>query len=176
MRYEILHKTNMVSKLLQKVTKDLQSSMDLIESVKSFLEKMRSDQGLDSVIDAKELAEKINVTANFEKEILVRPRKVRRQFFYESGDEAVSSGKYLFKVNCFFVLLDRAITSQKEIFELMENHSESFKLLYDIPTLPKSLNEEDLKKACKHLQTVLSVEGNYDVDRMISLMSSKFLH
>ncbi|KAG5883420.1 hypothetical protein JTB14_005631 [Gonioctena quinquepunctata] len=29
----------------------------------------------------------------------------------------------------------------------MENHSERFKFLYDIPSLPKSLNEEDLKKA-----------------------------
>ncbi|XP_062828343.1 zinc finger MYM-type protein 1-like [Anolis carolinensis] len=55
----ILHKVNMVSKLLQKVTIDLQSSMDLIKSVKTFLEGMRSDEGLNSIItDAKELAEK----------------------------------------------------------------------------------------------------------------------
>ncbi|KAG5896360.1 hypothetical protein JTB14_005838 [Gonioctena quinquepunctata] len=133
---------------------------------------MKSDQGLESVIDAKELVDKINVNADFEKDILVRPRIVKRQFSYESEDEAVHSGKDSFEVNCFFVLLDRAIASLKERFELMENHSESFKFLYDIPSSPKSLNEEDLKKACKHFQTVLSdgedcdINGDYLFDEL----------
>nr|XP_016846904.1 PREDICTED: zinc finger MYM-type protein 1-like [Anolis carolinensis] len=75
--HEILHKINMVSKQLQKVTIDLQSSMDLIKSVKTFLERMRSEEGLNSIItDAKELAEKIDATADFEKEQEPRPRKV----------------------------------------------------------------------------------------------------
>lgn len=40
---------------------------------------MRSDQGLNSIItDAKELTEKIEVDANFEKETLVWPRKVKK--------------------------------------------------------------------------------------------------
>lgn len=163
--YEILHKTNMVSKLLQNVTNDLQSSMDLIKSVRSFLEKMRSDQGLNSVIiDAKELAEKINVPAEFEKEHQVRPRKVKKQFTYESADEAVNYGMDAFKVNFFFVVLDRAISSIQERFELMETHSSSFNFLYDIPSLDKSVNDTDLKTACKHLQTILSDGEDCDVN------------
>lgn len=155
--HEILYKTNMVSKLMQKVTNDLQSSIDLLKSVKSFFETMRSEEGLNSVItDAKELAEKIDVAGDFEQEKTVRPRRVKKQFSYESEDEAASSGKDLFKVNFFFVVLDRAISSLKERFELMENHSEGFKFLYDIASLGKAWSESELKKACKHLETVLS--------------------
>ncbi|XP_062829405.1 zinc finger MYM-type protein 1-like [Anolis carolinensis] len=189
--HEILHKINMVSKRLQKVTNNLQSSMDLIKSVQSFLEKMRSDEGLNSVIkDAKELAEKIDVAADFEKETLVGPRKVNNEsedeaahssesedeaahssksedeavHSSESEDETARSDKDSFKVNFFFVVLDTAISSLKERCELMENHSESFKFLYDISRLGKSLNETELKNDCQHLQTVLSDGEDCDVN------------
>nr|XP_016852320.1 PREDICTED: zinc finger MYM-type protein 1-like [Anolis carolinensis] len=154
----------MVSKQMQKVTIDLQSSMDLIKNVKTFLERMRSE-GLNSVItDAKELAGKIDATSDFEKEPLPRPRKVSRQFSYESKDEAVHSGKDSFKVNFFFVVLDTAISSLEERFELMDNHSESFKFLYDISSLGKCLNDKELKNACQHLQTVLTDGEDHDVN------------
>nr|XP_016854909.1 PREDICTED: zinc finger MYM-type protein 1-like [Anolis carolinensis] len=208
--HEILHKINMVSKRLQKVTNNLQSSMDLIKSVQSFLEKMRSDEGLNSVIkDAKELAEKIDVAADFEKETLVQPRKVNESedeaahsnesedeaahssksedeaahssesedeaahssesedeaaHSNESEDEAVHSDKDFFKVNFFFVVLDTAISLLKERCELMENHSESFKFLFDISRLGKSLNETELKNDCQHLQTALSDGEDCDVN------------
>ncbi|XP_062829387.1 uncharacterized protein LOC100558310 [Anolis carolinensis] len=219
--HEILHKINMLSKRLQKVTNNLQSSMDVIKNVKSFLEKMRSDEGLNGVIkDAKELAEKIDVAADFEKETLVGPRKVNNEsedeaahssesedeaarssesedeaahssesedeaahssesedeaahssesedeaaHSSESEDEAVHSDKESFKVNFFFVVLDTAISSLKERLELMENHSESFKFLYDISRLGKSLNETELKNDCQHLQTVLSDGEDCDVN------------
>nr|XP_016850957.1 PREDICTED: zinc finger MYM-type protein 1-like [Anolis carolinensis] len=163
--HEILNKINMVSKQMQKVTIDLQSSMDLIKSVKTFLERMRSEDGLNSVItDAKELAGKIDATSDFEKEPLPRPRKVSRQFSYESKDETVHSGKDSFKVNFFFVVLDTAISSLEERFELMDNHSESFKFLYDISSLGKCLNDKELKNACQHLQTVLTDGEDHDVN------------
>nr|XP_016851220.1 PREDICTED: uncharacterized protein LOC107983214 [Anolis carolinensis] len=155
----------MVSKQLQKVTIDLQSSMALIKSVKTFLERMRSEEGLNSIItDAKELAEKIDATANFEKEQEPRPRKVNRQFSYESKDEAVHSGKDSFKVNFFFAVLDTAISSLKERFQLMDNHSGSFKFLYDISNLGKCLKENDLKYACQRLETVLTDGEDHDVN------------
>lgn len=83
--HEVLFKINTVNKVLQNVTSDLQSSMGLI---KSFLENMRSDDGFNSIItDARELAEKIGVITDFEKEVQVYPRKVKRQFSYESDDQ-----------------------------------------------------------------------------------------
>ncbi|KAJ8884269.1 hypothetical protein PR048_016126 [Dryococelus australis] len=59
--YEILFKTNMVNKALQKVTSDLQSLMDLVKSVQRVLENIRLEESLNNVItDAKELCRKIN--------------------------------------------------------------------------------------------------------------------
>ncbi|XP_008113471.1 zinc finger MYM-type protein 1-like [Anolis carolinensis] len=163
--HEILHKINIVSKQLQKVSIDLQNSMALIKSVKSFLERMRSEEGLNSIItDAKELAEKIDATADFENEQEARPRKVSRQFSYECKDEAVHSGKESFKVNFFFVVLDTAISSLKERFQLMDNHSGSFKFLYDISSLGKCWNEKELKYACQRLETVLTDGEDHDVN------------
>lgn len=69
----------MVSKVLQNVTSDLQSSVVLMKSIQSFLEKMKSDDGFNSVVTyVKELAEKIGAIADFEKEVQVCPRKVKR--------------------------------------------------------------------------------------------------
>lgn len=162
--HEILFKINMVSKALQKVTSDLQSSMDLVKSVQRFLEKMRSDEGLNNVITgANELAEKVGVAAEFEKETQVRPRKTKRQFSYEIKDEPVPAGRTSFKVNFFFVVLDTAISSLKERFELMENHSKSFKFLYDIGNL-QTWDRKELKDACTHLHNVLSDGEECDIN------------
>lgn len=164
--HEVLFKINMVSKVLQNVTSDLQSSMGLIKSIQSFLENMRSDDGFNSVItDAKELAEKIGVIADFEKEVQVRPRKVKRQFSYESDDQPIVNldSKKSFKVNFFNVILDTAIASLKERFELMENHSKVFEFLYNINSL-RTWKQEKLKTACTNLQTTLTVGEDQDVD------------
>ena len=48
--YEIIFKINKVSKVLQKVTVNLQSAIDLVESVGSFLKKMRSEEGFNSCL------------------------------------------------------------------------------------------------------------------------------
>ena len=59
----------------------------------------------------------------------------------------VQAGRTSFKVNFFFVVLDTAISSIKERFELMENHSKSFKFLYDIGNL-QTWDRKELKDAC----------------------------
>jgi hypothetical protein len=106
--HEILFKINTVSKMLQKVTSDLQSSMNLIKSVQEFLENLRSDDGVNGVItDATELADKIGVSAEFEKETKVRPRKIKKQFYYESDSEPIGSEKRSFKVNFFMLCLTK---------------------------------------------------------------------
>ena len=88
-------------------TVDLQSALKLIESVRYFLENFRSENGLNNVItDAKEQAEKLDIDTNFSDEVVVRPRKIKRQLSYESKDEPVKSAKESFKVNFFFVVLD----------------------------------------------------------------------
>lgn len=61
--YDVLFRINLVSKTLQRKVVNLQSALKLIESVKTFLDNMRSENGLNSVItDAKELAEKLGIS------------------------------------------------------------------------------------------------------------------
>lgn len=95
--YDVLFKIN-VNKTLQKKVVNLQSALKLIESVKAFLGSMRSENGLSSVItDAKELADKLGISPEFTDEVLVRPRKMKKQFSYEGKDEPVKSGRESFK-------------------------------------------------------------------------------
>ncbi|KAK2711480.1 hypothetical protein QYM36_012593 [Artemia franciscana] len=61
-------------------------------------------------------------------------------------------------------LLDSVISSLKERFELMENHSGSFKFLYHIQSLQNFVDKEELKKSFKHLQIVLSEGENCNVN------------
>ncbi|KAJ8867944.1 hypothetical protein PR048_031753 [Dryococelus australis] len=153
--YKILFKINTVSKALQKVTSDLQNSMDLVKSEQR-LENMRSEEGLTNIItNAKELAERVGVAAEFGKETQVRPRKIKKDFSSEIEDEIVKAGRMSFKDNFLFSVLDTAISSLKERFELMENHSKSFKFLYDIENLQTRYTNE-LKDVCTHLHSVLS--------------------
>lgn len=161
--YDVLFKINCVSKTLQKKVVNLQSALKLIESVKAFLGSMRTENGLSSVItDAKELADKLEISPEFTDEVLVRPRKMKRQFSYEGKDEPVKSGRESFKVNFFFMVLDTAINSLGERFEQMEDHSKHFQFLYDINEL-QNCDKDDLKEKCKNLQTVLTAD-NSDVN------------
>ncbi|KAJ8883334.1 hypothetical protein PR048_015177 [Dryococelus australis] len=158
--YEILFKINMVNKALQKVTSDLPSSMDLVKSVHRFLDNVRSEEGLNNVItDVKELADKSVLLPK----TLVRPRKIKRDFSYEIEDEPVQAGRTSFKVNFFLVVLDTALSLLEERFELMENHSKSFKFLHDIENL-QTRDRKELKDACTHFHSVLSDGDECDIN------------
>lgn len=65
---------------------------------------MRSGDGFNSVItDAKELSDKIEVIADFEKQVQVHPKMVKRQFSYESYNQPIVNldSKKSFNVNFF---------------------------------------------------------------------------
>lgn len=162
--YEILYRVNLVSKTLQKKEVNLPGAVKLIESVKEFLNGMRSENGLNSVMtDARELAEKLEVAPEFPAEVQVRPRKAKRQFSYESEDEPVKSGKESFKIDFFFVVLDKAINSLDERLELLRNHGNNFQFLYDL-NLVEELNKEEVKEKCKNLEAVLTAANNSDIN------------
>ncbi|KAJ8887388.1 hypothetical protein PR048_013603 [Dryococelus australis] len=56
-----------------------------------------------------------------------------------------------------------AVSLLKERFELVENHSKSFKFLYDIENLQTG-NRKELKDACTHLHSVLSYGEECDIN------------
>lgn len=162
--YEVLYRVNMVSKSLQKKEVNIPTALKLIDNVKEFLNGMRSENGLNSIItDARELAEKLEVPPEFKTEAQVRPRKTKRQFSYESEYEPAISGKESFKVDFFFVVLDKAINSLEERFELLQNHGNHFQFLYDLK-LVEQLNKEELKEKCNKLEGVLTASNDKDIN------------
>lgn len=165
--HEVLFKINLVSKTLQRQDVHLQSALKLIESVKKFLETMRTETGLNSVItDAKELAEKLGITPEFQEESQVRPRMSKRHFPCEGrgGNEpVVMSEKDEFKVNFFYVVLDTANNAISERFEQMDKHSKHFGFLYDMKEL-NNCEKDVLKEHCMNLQSVLTADNESDIN------------
>ncbi|KAJ8875338.1 hypothetical protein PR048_023233 [Dryococelus australis] len=95
----------MASKVLQRENMDTSTAVELIGKIKSFLQPMRSDKSFEeTMVDAKETAETLDIEAQFPAELPVRPRKIKRQFDYESRDESSVNvePKKAFKRNFFF--------------------------------------------------------------------------
>lgn len=160
----ILSKINLVSKHLQEISNSLETAMELIDSAKTFLKSMRTEESLNSaIIDAKELAEILDANPDFERETHIRPRKIKKQFDYEQQDEPVPSGIVSFKVNFYYAVLDVAIASFDERFQQMKSHSDNFSFLYDIHGIAH-LSKIELEKNCLNLQKILTHGEECDID------------
>ncbi|GFW89397.1 DUF4371 domain-containing protein [Trichonephila clavipes] len=87
----LLNCINPISKLLQTEDYDLSSAMKLLKNCKDFFKYLRLDTTLREVLcDARELADEIDIPANFE---LTQPRhRVRRRnvnFDYEARNDPI---------------------------------------------------------------------------------------
>ncbi|XP_033221158.1 uncharacterized protein LOC117175558 [Belonocnema kinseyi] len=92
--HNILNHINVASKLLQSVVTNLSSAINELKGVLKYLESYRSDDGFASTItNAKKLAEILGVDSYFKSAQNVRPRRQKRQFDYESEDQAVQDPK-----------------------------------------------------------------------------------
>ncbi|GFW27378.1 DUF4371 domain-containing protein [Trichonephila clavipes] len=86
---------------------DLPSAMELFRNCKDFFNDLRSNGAFTEMLcDAKELADKIDILANFE---VTQPRhRVRRKnvnFDYEARDDLVEDPTLKFKIKFYFFLL-----------------------------------------------------------------------
>jgi hypothetical protein len=110
--YQILYRINFVSKSLQDKAVNMQTATDLISQVKKYFIELRSDKGFEEIlVDAKDLADTLEVESEFQQSTRIRPRRVKRQFNYESEDHLVVEPKQEFKINFFFFILDKSINS-----------------------------------------------------------------
>jgi hypothetical protein len=140
--YQILYRINLVSKSLQDKAVNMQTATDLISQVKKYFIALRSDKGFEEIlVDAKDLADTIvcldnadtlEVESEFQQSTRIRPRRVKRQFNYESEDHLVVEPKQEFKINFFFFILDKSINSLDERFEQLRNHNDIFNFLYNM--------------------------------------------
>lgn len=165
--HSILFEVNVTSKQLQSKQFDLAAAKDQLKTTKSYLQKLRSDEGFGSVlVDAREVAEELNIQATFETETLpTRLKKKKKQFDYEADDEPLVSPQEHFKVNFHFAILDTAISSLDERFQQLEEVTSIFGFLYNIskvntePETTKSLLDE-----CMNLEHFLSNTESKDIE------------
>ena len=113
--YSILFQVNLVNKQLQGEAVDLPVATSAMERTCEWLRKYCNDGFQSALADAKEIADEVDQTESVFKEVRVRKRK--RQFAYEGQDESVQSAEANFQVNCFNVILDKAVSSMKSRFQ-----------------------------------------------------------
>lgn len=87
-----------------------------------------------------------------------------RQFLYEAQDEPINDPCQKFKVEIFFVVVDKIINSIDERFELLRVHSNYFSFLYNIPEAILQINKEDLLKHCLDLELYLTDGKSKDLN------------
>lgn len=161
----ILFRINLISKILQEQQVNITRAVELIVQVKSYFSEIRTSEGLERMlVDARELAETMEVDPTFGQESQVRPRRVKKQFDYESSDDPPNDPKATFRKNVYFYILDQAISSLNERFEQLVKYNDMFNFLYR-PTEYEG-DELLLLKHCKDLQLSLSDGDHSDLDGM----------
>ncbi|XP_065680500.1 zinc finger MYM-type protein 1-like [Hydra vulgaris] len=153
--YDILFEVNISNKILQNKKVDLNVATQQLNITKNKLVKMRNDEGFQRIIvDAAEIAKELETVTNFEEKHVGRRRK-KRQFDYETQDEALQDPKEKFKVEFYFKILDTAIQSIAERFEQMRQYNIMFGFLHDIYSI-SSKSSAELLKNCRNLEEILT--------------------
>ncbi len=97
-----------MSKILQNKSANISLASNQLQKCVVFIEKFR-DSGLnDSISKAKEIAAECDIDPVFEQK---RPRKKKKLFSYESGDDYNPTPEDIFKRDVFFPLIDTMLVS-----------------------------------------------------------------
>ena len=157
--YDTLHRVNKISKTLQKEDADLNIAVDMLDGVIRWLKKYRQTGFSSAIIDAKEIAEELGVDPVF-KSTRIRARK--RQFG-ETPDEALTDPTEIFRVQCYNVIVDRAIVSMNERFQQLKTHYARFGVVLQFSKHSRS----EVIKQCRKLETSLRDGEDCDIDGLI---------
>ena len=162
--YDILNEINITSKTLQTTSLDLSHAVGQLNVTKQFLLDYRTDRSFERVLsDAKSLMEDLETEACFPPQSAVRPRKRKKMFHYEGGDDAVMDPQQDYKVSFFNRVLDCAISAVEERFSQLQEHGKIFGVLYDIASI-KEKNATDVLQECTALEKALTHSDSRDVD------------
>lgn len=162
--HDVLTKINFVSKILQSVNVNMQVALDTLADLKNFLNGCRTEEKFETAVNnAKEIAARLQVETEFETLKPLRRRKTPRAFDYEHEDQAPQmDSKTSFKVNVYFYILDQALMSVKERFDLLFSHNKVFSFLFKLSDVQE---KSQLTINCNHLMETLSVsDGSSDID------------
>ena len=76
----------------------ISKAVELIDKVRSHFKNMRTGKGFEeTLVDAKEVAESLEIEPVFPTKSQEHPRKIKRQFRYESREESTVNPKRAFR-------------------------------------------------------------------------------
>lgn len=151
---------------MQNINVDIPEAISLLEGALNYLKQYCSDIKFEETLkEAEVLAETLEIeNKNFPEKGIIRQRKKKKLFDYESPDEPILEPKQKFKVQCYFTVLDSAIASIEERFTQLKSHNDNFHFLYNIAK-EKSTSQERLLKECMKLESSLTdSKGDCDID------------
>jgi hypothetical protein len=136
----------------------------MLENTKQFLnDYRRNGTGFNQMlVTARELAEEMDTSSAFESIEPIRPRRKKRQFDYEALDQPILDAEKQFETGFVNVLLDVAIQSIENRFQLMKSHGDNFSMFYDIAGI-KFKDVHYVEKVCSDLQILLTDGAHSDV-------------
>ncbi|XP_047144584.1 uncharacterized protein LOC124818108 [Hydra vulgaris] len=118
--YNVLFQINVVSKTMQVKDMDLVHCAEMLKKCITVLENYRTFGFKQATVDAKELAEELNIDAIFKP--LKRVRRVKRHYDENAADEPTQNPEKKFKVTFFKLLLDTSLSSINERFEQLNEY------------------------------------------------------
>ena len=150
--YDILFQVNKASKILQSYGVSLHTMETEIQATEKFLQNYRTT-GYDSAATSA-------IDPSFPPS---RSGKKRRLFDYQGEEEQRATPELKFKSNFFYPLVDQAMMSIKERFNLLREVSSAFSFLYTRDKLLLVQQENALLTCSKEFQKKF---GNIDSDEM----------
>ena len=114
--YDILFQVNKASKILQSYGVSLHTTETEIQATEKFLQNYRTTGYDSAATSAVEIAQELDIDPSFPPS---RSGKKRRLFDYQGEEEQRATPELKFKSNFFYPLVDQAIMSIKERFNLL---------------------------------------------------------
>ena len=158
--YDILFQVNKASKILQSYGVSLHTMETEIQETEKFLQNYRTTGYDSAATSAVEIAQELDIDPSFPPS---RSGKKRRLFDYQGEEEQRAAPELKFKSNFFYPLVDQAIMSIKERFNLLREVSSAFSFLYTRDKLLLVQQENALLTCCKEFQKKF---GDIDSDEM----------
>ena len=158
--YDILFQVNKASKILQSYGVSLHTMETEIQATEKFLQNYRTTGYDSAATSAVEIAQELDIDPSFPPS---RSGKKRRLFDYQGEEKQRATPELKFKSNVFYPLVDQAIMSIKERFNLLREVSSAFSFLYIRDKLLLVQQENALLTCCKEFQKKF---GDIDSDEM----------
>ncbi|XP_065662879.1 uncharacterized protein LOC136085495 [Hydra vulgaris] len=168
--YDVLSQIEISSNSLQEVNLNIPQAVLLISNTLEYVKDYRTDEQIQKMLEtARKLSVELDIESEFEKK---RCRTKKRIFAYESQEESMTEENN-FKINFFNSILDHAIGSFQDRFEMLMQHNNQFNFLYSLNA--KDINEDELLKRCMDLEKLLYCNELKDVSGTDLFEEMKYL-